>query len=194
MQRLRFSPFQVRLMRVLHAHEQKHKSSCDPNSRLVKAALYGRQRGLSTSERVTLHRSVARLDRSGMIAEEEPGSRCYRLTEKGQAWLEAHAPPEPPELEGPPQVRPEGQSRVQRLAFLEGLVRSAAKNINYEVSRFGGYLDLIRAHELWKDEHPDWSWADYLRHRADQLLAGVTSAQAALTELLDVVRKSKGKK
>jgi hypothetical protein len=115
--------------------------------------LYGRQSGLSAVERVTLCRNVRRLVANGMIASQD-GTRRFRLTEKGQVWLQTHAPPEPSE---PPQVRPEGLSRAQRLATWEGLVRSAAKSLDHNVQALGRALDEIHPHELWKDDHPDCS-------------------------------------
>jgi hypothetical protein len=195
MQRLRISPFQVRILRVLHERAQKYKSGCSNRCRLVKEALYDRQRGLSTAQRVTLCRSVDRLTANGMIAEEEPGSRCFRLTAKGQAWLEAHAPPEPAEAAEPLQEQQSpALSNPFGLAWWERWIRSAAEDVHDKAASIGQYLDRIRTRELWKDDHPDWSWSDYLTHRQGQLLAGVRSAQAALTELLDVVQKSKEKK
>jgi hypothetical protein len=190
------------MLRVLHECARERRSGCDLNSRLVKEILYGRQRGLSTAQRVTLCRSAARLIANGLIAEEEPGTRyfrrtrCFRLTDKGRAWLAAHpAALEPAEPQGPPQERrgPTLSEARQMLACCERGVRSAVEVIHDDAAILGEHLDGIRTGELWKYDHPDWSWSDYLTHRSDELLADAASAQAALAQLLDAVEKQKGK-
>jgi hypothetical protein len=96
MKRLRISPFQVVILRLIQKGFEYNGQPVDaaPSCGNFKEALYGRSQGFSTSERVTLHRSVRRLLANGMI---EPGVRGffgntqgrYRLTKKGRAWLEA---------------------------------------------------------------------------------------------------------
>jgi hypothetical protein len=90
MKRLRISPFQAAILRRIREMEPIH-GGCAPDSPNSKIALYGRRGGFSTSERVTLHRSIRRLVANAMIATPEGSGRgWFRLTEKGRAWLVAH--------------------------------------------------------------------------------------------------------
>jgi hypothetical protein len=96
MKRLRISPFQVAILRLIQKGSEYNGQPVDaaPNSMGFKQALYGRSEGFSTSERVTLHRSVRRLLANGMIEQGVNGffgnvEGRYRLTEKGRAWLRA---------------------------------------------------------------------------------------------------------
>jgi hypothetical protein len=82
MQRLRISPFQVAILRVVR--DSPH-DGCAPSSPHSKRVLFGRPKGFSTAERVTLHRSVRRLVANGMITDN--GRGWCRLTERGRAWL-----------------------------------------------------------------------------------------------------------
>ena len=101
MKRLRISRFQVAILRVIRAGQQDW-GFCVPTSKGAKTMLFGRSHCASTAERVTLHRSVRRLVANGMIAD-QGGFGCYRLTEKGAAWLqvadqvarERQLPPDP---------------------------------------------------------------------------------------------------
>jgi hypothetical protein len=88
MQRLRISPFQVAILRRIREGAQE-RGGCSPRSYNSKMVLYGRRHGFSTTERVTLHRSVDRLVANGMIATKPGTTGWYHLTEKGRAWLEA---------------------------------------------------------------------------------------------------------
>jgi hypothetical protein len=88
MERLRISAFQVAILRRIRQGEQAH-GGCSPSSPNSKLVLYGRRRGFSTAERVTLHRSVKRLVANGMIAAKPGTTGWFRLTKKGSAWLDA---------------------------------------------------------------------------------------------------------
>jgi DNA adenine methylase len=75
------------MLRILE--DEKQYGCGAPNSQHSKEALYGRAKGFSTTERVTLCRSIRRLAANGMI-EALPGAYgCFRVTEKGRAWLDA---------------------------------------------------------------------------------------------------------
>lgn len=88
MKRIRISPFQVALLRVIRTC-QEQDGVCCPTSPNSKLALFGRRHCASTAERVTLFRSLRRLVANGMITEGGKFGGFYRLTEKGVAWLEA---------------------------------------------------------------------------------------------------------
>jgi hypothetical protein len=83
MKRLRISPFQIAILRLI-------QENTSPFCMRGKRSLYGRERGFSVSERVTLGRSVRRLCANGMIeeVEEQWFGAGYRLTEKGLTWLD----------------------------------------------------------------------------------------------------------
>src|SRR5262245_53386677 len=83
MQRLRISELQVAILRLIGEEE----GGCVPSSPAFKMRLYGRRTCASTSERVTLNRSVRRLVANGMISDNGRGG--YRLTDKGRDWLAA---------------------------------------------------------------------------------------------------------
>ena len=85
MQRLRISDFQVRILCLIR--DSKH-DGCSPDSPNSKIALFGKRRGLSVVQRVTLHRSVRRLVANEMISDN--GCGWCRLTDKGRDWLLAN--------------------------------------------------------------------------------------------------------
>jgi hypothetical protein len=91
MKRVRISPFQVQVMRVIAVGEEE-RDGASRHSWSSKLALFGKGRGLTASQRVTLHRSVQRLIANGMVWDN--GGGWCRLTEKGQEWL-ARLPADP---------------------------------------------------------------------------------------------------
>jgi hypothetical protein len=89
MQRLRISPFQARILRLIRDSPDGWSPHCASSW----FALFGKWGGLSGAQRVTLYRSTRRLVANGMI---EDNDGWCRLTEKGRAWLLANAPGEVP--------------------------------------------------------------------------------------------------
>jgi hypothetical protein len=87
MQRFRVSAFQRSILETIR--DSQH-DGCSPQSRDFKERLYGKPRGFTTAQRVTLCRSLQRLEGRDMIV--DSGHGWYRLSDKGRAWLSACEP------------------------------------------------------------------------------------------------------